>query len=111
MKNTRTAALLLACCLLSACGPAATASQDTTAPEASAATTAAPVTTAEPETTALSAKNQLGEYDFDGATYTILGRDYAKLGTLPDIEFDVETQNGDIINDTVYARNRTIEEQ
>lgn len=111
MKITRTAALLLACCLLSACGPSATASQDTTAPTAGGTTTAAPTTTAEPETTVLSSATQLGEYDFGGETYTILGRDYAKLGTLPDIEFNVETQNGDIINDTIYKRNRTIEEQ
>ncbi len=110
MKFTRTITLMLACCLLAACSPAAPAADDT-APVGDTGTTATPTTTAAPETTSLSAKNLLGEYDFDGAEYTILGRDYAKLGTLPDIEFNVDVQNGDIINDTIYKRNRTIEEQ
>lgn len=52
----------------------------------------------------------LPDADYGGTTFTILGREYAKLGTLPSIEFTVESENGDIINDTIYFRNRLVEE-
>ena len=48
--------------------------------------------------------------DFGGADYVIIGREYAKLGALPSIEFATEEMNGEIINDTVYRRNRTVED-
>lgn len=48
--------------------------------------------------------------DFGGADYTIIGREYAKLGNLPSIEFAVEELNGDIINDTIYQRNHLVED-
>ncbi|MHB1154814.1 MAG: extracellular solute-binding protein [Eubacteriales bacterium] len=55
--------------------------------------------------------NILDEADFEGLEYLILGREYAKLGALPSYEFVVESENGDIINDTVFKRNRIVEEQ
>lgn len=48
--------------------------------------------------------------DFGGAGYIIIGREYAKLGSLPSIEFATEELTGEIINDTVYQRNRTVED-
>ncbi len=53
----------------------------------------------------------LGEYDFEGAVYNILKREYAKLGDLPSYEFTADGENGELINDTIYKRNLIVGEQ
>lgn len=52
----------------------------------------------------------LGEYNFEGAVYSILKREYSKLGDLPSYEFTTEDENGELINDTIYRRNSIVEE-
>ena len=64
----------------------------------------------EAETEAPRSGDLLPAANFEGADYVIIGREYAKLGALPAMEFVVEELNGDIINDTIYNRNRTVEE-
>ena len=84
-------------------------SGDTTGSE----TSAAPLDTSTEaeETEPTSSLELLGEYDFGGETYTIVGREYAKLGDLPSYEFVTDSENGDLVNDTVYKRNRIVEDQ
>ena len=53
----------------------------------------------------------LGDYNFEGAVFTIIRREYAKLGDLPSYEFTTDSESGDLINDTVYRRNIIVEEQ
>ena len=77
----------------------------------------APVTTGtadvETETadTATYSRDVLPEADFGGAAYHIMGREYAKLGDLPSYEFTTDSENGDLINDTVFKRCAIVEEQ
>lgn len=106
MKHTNKSAFPLACILLlCACGTEKTETTDAT--DTATDRTAVPVTEKEEPD---SAKELLGTYDFGGEVYRILGREYAKLGNMPSYEFDTELENGDIINDTIYTRNRTVEE-
>lgn len=49
----------------------------------------------------------LPEKDYDGYQFIILNN--VRSVTLN--YFDVESENGDILNDSIYARNRTVEEQ
>lgn len=103
MKFSRAVTLLLAAALLSSCGAQntdASTEENTTAPQAT-----------EEVTTELGSLAELGKQDFGGAEFSILGREYAKLGTLPSIEFVVEEENGDLINDTIFKRNQIVEDQ
>ncbi len=101
MKYTRFLALLILMGLLSSCGGSDLPANDTTTDTSAS----------EPETTKLTSANHLGSYNFNGATYHILGREYAKLGNLPSIEFDTDEETGDVINDVIYRRNLKVEEQ
>ena len=96
------ALLLTSPVLLSGCGgdPA----------ETTADTVPADTAAEETETAALRSADLLPASDFGGADYVIIGREYAKLGALPAMEFVVEELTGDIINDTIYKRNQTVEE-
>ncbi len=95
--------LVLAVLMLAAsvsCGSEGTPEQSSAA-DTSAETTEAPVT--EALTGREAAKNDLPDnLDFGGETLTLLSR--ASAAYLA--EFDAESENGDIINDTVYKRNR-----
>ena len=86
-----TCTLLLTSMLLSmqACGGEAVSSDTTTAP-------AGDTTTAEPE-------YQLPEADFGGETFNVYLWSLSKL--------PVEEENGDILNDAIYARNRAVEDE
>ena len=101
--------LLLCCALLASCGDTAAspAAGETEPASAEIVTETEEVT----EKTLYRSAELLGTYDFGGAEYHILGREYAKLGDLPAMEFTVEGENGDLINDTVFKRNRIVEEQ
>ncbi|MGI6743036.1 MAG: hypothetical protein ACOX4O_05150 [Eubacteriales bacterium] len=103
-KLTGLAALLLALLLFVSCGETAPAESDAAADQAE--TAAEEVTETE-----LSAANLLPAADFEGRTFNISGRNYAKLGDLPSYEFTVESENGDLINDTIYARNLAVSER
>lgn len=81
-------------------------------PAVSDSTIEGAATETEPETTTvIRSKDRLGSHDFEGSTYSILGREYAKLGSLTSYEFTTDAENGDIVNDTVYKRNIIVEEQ
>ncbi|MBQ3177325.1 MAG: hypothetical protein IJB52_05860, partial [Clostridia bacterium] len=106
--HTKRFALLLAALLVSAsftgCGGTEPVTETTTD------TTPAETMAEETETKPLRSADLLPAADFGGADYVIIGREYAKLGELPGMEFVVEELTGDIINDTIYKRNQTVEE-
>ncbi len=91
---------------LASCSDTADTSSDTASVTAE---TAAAET--EPTDTAVYSRDVLPEADFGGATYHIMGREYAKLGDLPSYEFTTDGENGDLINDTVFKRCSLVEEQ
>ena len=106
MKNTAiVSASLLFALLLTACGSSA----DQPVSDTEAVT--APITEAVTEDPMIHSRDVLPEADFGGASYHIMGREYAKLGDLPSYEFTVEQENGDLINDTIYKRCKIVEEQ
>ena len=65
-------------------------------------------TTSVSEETTESIYTDLGEHDFEGRKFTIV---YStdQLGAF--WPYDAETENGDLVNDAVYKRNRTVEEK
>lgn len=105
MKKQLITLCLLASFLLAGCG--------NTTPATSTDTTAATgndsvVTTApEPEKDPL--MDDLGEFDFDGYTYRVLSVKYDPAASFT--LFDTQTINGELLNDTLYKRNREIEER
>ncbi len=105
--------LLLSSAVLTGCGgsnPENEASTDAPSVSGSAEDTSSAEETEAEETEAPRSGDLLPAADFEGANYVIIGREYAKLGALPAMEFVVEELNGDIINDTIYNRNRTVED-
>ena len=94
---------LLASSVLTGCGGETGDTGEKTIP-AEAETESTPA-----ETTLLRSTDILPDSDFGGADYVIIGREYAKLGALPAMEFVVEEMTGDIINDTIFKRNQTVE--
>lgn len=87
---------------------------DTTTPQTDGAQNAPTTTTTETpvtEDTGIHASSYLPASDFGGAEYHIMGREYAKLGDLPSYEFTTDSENGDLINDTVFRRCQIVEEQ
>lgn len=109
MKTKQLFSLLLCALLVStamtACSGGTT---DETTPPSD--TTAANTTAPETETTVQRSADLLPAANYEGATYQIIGREYAKLGELPAMEFVVDELTGDVINDTIYKRNQTVEE-
>ncbi len=97
-------AILLTALLLTGCNSGTTSTETE-----STADTTAPAET-ETETQIQRSADLLPDADFGGADYVIIGREYAKLGELPGMEFVVEELNGDVINDTIFKRNQTVEE-
>lgn len=108
LPTPRSGSLLLCALLLSSTMTAC--SGDTTAETTAQNTTTPDTTVEETETTIQRSADLLPAADFGGADYRIIGREYAKLGELPAMEFVVKEQTGDVINDTIYNRNRTVEE-
>ena len=96
-------AALLTSSVLTGCGG------DAAADETTADTAAVETAAEETETKPLRSADLLPAADFGGADYVIIGREYAKLGELPGMEFVVEELTGDIINDPIYKRNQTVE--
>jgi len=51
------------------------------------------------------------EGNFNGKEFRILGMIHNSYSQFSNFEIDVEAENGDVVNDAVYKRNRTIEEK
>ncbi|MBE6613172.1 MAG: carbohydrate ABC transporter substrate-binding protein [Ruminococcaceae bacterium] len=96
--RNRAAALLLLCCLLTGCGgnPAAADSTGESNPDET-----------EPVSTELTA--DLPDVNYGGYTFTIAFRDQGGYDWMGDIKAD--EQNGDVVNDAKFNRNRAVEEQ
>ena len=62
-------------------------------------------TSTEESTTSAEIQDDLPEADYEGKTFTTITFDQL----LPD--YEAETENGDVINDAVYARNRNVSER
>ncbi len=102
-RNTKNALLLLsALCLLISCGDTDSDRKDTAA-VADAATEAVNETLAE---TAIPFNSLPDNLDYQGATVKILGWE-----TYEAVEFTTEEETGDIVNDSVYTRNRNVMER
>lgn len=53
----------------------------------------------------------LPETDFGGRAFRIFGRENTTYMQFTNFEFYAESENGEVVNDAVFARNRTIEEK
>lgn len=109
MKNSLSL-ILIAAALLTASLASCSDASPTPSETAASGTEITPAQT-EPADTATYSRDVLPEADFGGATYHIMGREYAKLGDLPSYEFTTDSENGDLINDTVFKRCSLVEEQ
>ena len=113
MKKRLLIAVLLAAILCTACGTATSQPNDTTAPDVQV--TISPETTAEPETTAAPETTtpapEIPAIDGGGSEFRILGRQHTGSDAtyLPYPEFAATSYTGEIMNDTVYKRNQTLE--
>ena len=95
---------LLAALVFTGCG------EDKPAEPAEVGTTAA----AEAETTeAVETRLEadVPEKDFGGAAFRICSFQHASYPTIGNFEFYVESENGEVVNDSVFRRNQTIEER
>lgn len=103
MKRTTSILLLMAMLAAVSCGEASTNADTTASTDSATATTAAPVEEGIPEP-------ELPELDFGGEEFTFLmrGRDASSYAQK---HIYTEEQNGEIINDTVFARNSATEEK
>lgn len=99
---SRNAAVLLLISLLASCGES-TASVDTTA-VSGGETTEPAVETDTPEGR-LGIDDELGEYDFGGYEFRIVTSDNNTKF------YYLEETTGDVVDDAIYARNRTVEER
>lgn len=72
-------------------------------PDVAPDSTSDPGTTAEPESTAIS--DDLPEIDFDRREFRILTCDYLQ------VDYLAEEENGGLMNDTIYRRNRKVEDR
>lgn len=105
MKNIRFLAALLAALTLalSACGGTqGTAADDTTTDKTTSADTD---DTTPAETDRSQVKDNLPEKDYGGDKFTILYRNEWAY------EFIADEENGDILNDAVFRRNRAVEDR
>ncbi|MBQ8509459.1 MAG: extracellular solute-binding protein [Clostridia bacterium] len=106
MKSKRIYSFALAALLcaanLTACG--GNAAGDDTTPAAGG-------TTAADTTEAAQWYASLGERNFEGATYRILARDETSNWSQSVLEMGLEVENGDVLNDAIYKRNRMVEDQ
>lgn len=104
-----TACLLLTGLLLSTAACGNSASDGGTAKESAASGE----TAATSEETAAETKltPDLPDSDFEGADFTVLGREYTDYPQFSNFEIYAESETGDVVNDAVYRRNRDIEEK
>ena len=100
------AAMLPIASLLTSCGGTQEAPS-----AADAATAAADDVTTAAETEPEQLKPDLPDTDWGGEELLILGRTDSKRSQFVNFEIYAEAENGDIVNDAVYRRNRTLEER
>ena len=107
-KNTIQALciLLLTMTLLTACGQ--TQEKPSSGP---AADTAGAISETAAETEPPQLKPDLPDTDWGGEELLILGRTDSKRAQFINFEIYAEAENGDVVNDAVYRRNRTLEEK
>ena len=109
MKNSISLFLIISALLTASL--AGCSDTDSTSSGTASVTTAPAAIETESVDTGIYSRDVLPERDFGGAEYHIMGREYAKLGDLPSYEFTTDSENGDLINDTVYQRCSIVEEQ
>ena len=106
MNMQKRTALLLAVLMLSgmlaACGEAE-------APQTKPAETTAEPVTAD-ETTEAVLSDGLPDTDMDGFVFSVYNNSKEKM-TWTNTTLDVEQMDGDVLNDAIYLRNRTMEER
>lgn len=100
-KAPRVLAVLLAALLLASCGSGTTQTDGTSDSTGETST--------EPEETKDPLMDDLGEYDFGGYEYRVLSAEYDPNGTF--VLFDTEEETGEVLVDSLYKRNREIEER
>lgn len=100
-KAPRVLAALLAALLLASCGSGTTQTDGTSDSTGETST--------EPEETKDPLMDDLGEYDFGGYEYRVLSAEYDPNGTF--VLFDTEEETGEVLVDSLYKRNREIEER
>ncbi|MCI8387834.1 MAG: hypothetical protein HFE63_05145 [Clostridiales bacterium] len=108
MKKTRSLSILLAILMLSStvCGTVSCGSEDNPNPTDSTPPQSTDSISVESvETDRSQIKDELPVKDYNGEDFTILYRDEWSY------EFLAEEQNGDIINDAIYARNSVVAER
>lgn len=96
MKRTISVLLLAAMMMTISCGETQTDAKDTT-------TSGDSTNTSVPET-----ETYLSGLDFDGRKITLFCTDYSATGAFGNMY--VESENGDIVNDSIYEKNKYIEE-
>ncbi|MDD4772830.1 MAG: hypothetical protein PHZ09_04415 [Eubacteriales bacterium] len=74
---------------------------------------ATPETTADEQETEAETRAvaDLPETDFEGRAFRIFGRENTTYNQFSNFEFFAESEDGEVVNDAVYARNRIIEEK
>ena len=105
MKKTQISILLLAAMLLAACGETAAPAADGTAPADD--TTAPEVTTAADPARV---SNLPDKYDLGGYEFRVLKQAQDKIAWSLQT-FGVSEENGEVLNDAIYARNQTMTEK
>jgi hypothetical protein len=109
-SNSRSAALILASLIASgtlfSCGEAAEVDSPASNPETTAP---AEEIVTEGETTE-SFDPGLPEQDYGGSTFTILTKGVAAYNEWGEVSIWTESENGEVVNDAIYDRNRQIEE-
>ncbi len=101
MQTKRTVTLLLLLAMLTGCGGQTTTETiEDTSPAATEAVETEPV------------YNGLEAEDFGGVTFTILNREKSpNYNAHPNPEISAPEQTGEVLNDSVYTRNQTLEEK
>jgi len=107
------AALMLACTVISAaaCSSGGTDTSDTTAADTAANAVDADTTAGETEPERL--YPDVPDTNWDGRTFNVLGRTHDDPTRWFFVNFEIfaEAENGEVVNDAVYRRNRDIEEK
>lgn len=108
-NSTRIIAMLIAALIcsmsLASCG---SGSSDKPAQTAANTQSADETTTAE---TSMSYDPGLPEKDYEGANFTILTKGVSAYNEWGETSIYTENENGDVVNDAIYQRNRSVEEK
>ena len=106
MQNKRTVSMLLISALLATVSCGSSGTTDSEGKTSGSETTTETIV----ETTAPDPLSSLRKEDFGGRAYTMLGVSDSSMSALAPNELNATELNGDIVNDTIYNRNRKIED-